>query len=96
MQKKISDFAILDHGIENNQYFQGCGTAFTRFDNVVTGCGSSAKEAFDDALESMAQMGFEASDELEAEGNTLSTVMDVPEEAEESYHYVSIRWNEQG
>ena len=51
---KITDFEICDHGIDHAQYFQGCGTSYTRFDYVQTGCGENAREAFDDALEQIA------------------------------------------
>ena len=51
----ISDYELIDHGIDNSQYFQGCGTCFTSFDNVVTGCGDNFAEALEDALDSIAQ-----------------------------------------
>ena len=50
----ITDWDIIDHGIENSQYFQGCGTAFTNYENVVTGTGDNPQEALEDALESIA------------------------------------------
>lgn len=51
---QITSFEIIDHGIEGSQYFQGCGTAFSKFDHAVTGAGENALEAFDDALEQIA------------------------------------------
>lgn len=53
--KTITDYRIVDHGIEHAQYFQGHGTAFTNWDHCVTGCGDNFAEAIEDALESMAQ-----------------------------------------
>ncbi len=53
-RKAIEAFEIVDHGIEHEQYFQGCGTAFTSFDEVATGCGWNPAEAIDDALEQLA------------------------------------------
>ena len=50
----IASFEIVDHGIEHNQYFQGCGTSYTEFDECVTGCGENALEALNDALEQIA------------------------------------------
>jgi hypothetical protein len=50
----IASYEIVDHGIEHSQYFQGCGTSYTDFDECVTGCGDNALEAFDDALEQIA------------------------------------------
>lgn len=34
--KKVIDYQIVDHGFESPSYFQGCGTAFTEFDDVAT------------------------------------------------------------
>ncbi len=53
-QFKISSFEIIDHGIDGSQYFPGCGTSYTPFDYVQTGCGQNALEAFDEALEQIA------------------------------------------
>lgn len=53
-QNKVRDFEGIDHGIDNPQYFQGCGTAFTSFEHVATGCGDNPREALEDALEQIA------------------------------------------
>ena len=100
---KITDYELLDHGIDHAQYFQGCGTAFTKFDHVVTGCGSNFAEALDDALDIVAQDGFDA-DELDFRMRIDEDLQEWPtepntdkyhEENEDSemYYYVSIRWN---
>ncbi len=54
-QATITDYQLLDHGIDGSQYFPGCGVYGTSFDHVVTGCGDNFSEAINDALESMAQ-----------------------------------------
>ena len=51
----IGDYELIDHGIDHCQYFQGCGTSLTKFDNVTTGCGDNFAEALDFALDSIAQ-----------------------------------------
>jgi len=51
---KVIEYEIINHGMEHSQYFQGCGTSFTRFTHVWTGIGDSSKEAYNDALEQMA------------------------------------------
>jgi len=53
--KPIAEFEIVDHGIEHPDYFQGCGTSFTRFDDVATGIGECPADAIDDAIESLAE-----------------------------------------
>ena len=57
---KVTEYQLLDHGIDHAQYFQGCGTAFTKYDHCVTGCGDNPAEALADSLDSIAQDGFDA------------------------------------
>lgn len=91
--KPITGHQILDHGVEGEQYFQGCGVSFTEYTDVATGIGDSAHEALEDALEQLAMNDWD----VESITNTLSEVDDVPETAEDSdessdmHHYVSIR-----
>ncbi len=47
MSKPIAEFEIVDHGIEHEQYFQGCGVSLTEFTDVATGIGNDAEEALD-------------------------------------------------
>lgn len=105
----ITDYEIIDHGIDHSQYFQGCGVSYTRFENVVTGCGSSADEAWNDALEQMACNGADISGIESSEDNTHYT-SDAAKAADvesfvrsqgeeitddcELYYYLSIRWND--
>jgi hypothetical protein len=49
----MARYEIIDHGWDNSQYFQGCGTAYTPYDHVVTGVGTNAKEAYNDAVEQL-------------------------------------------
>ena len=91
--KKIFDYQIIDHGVENDQYFQGCGVSLTPFTDVATGIGGSARIALDDALDSLAQNDWETKP-LEKELKIISDVIDVPEDAPDCYHYVSIRVRE--
>jgi hypothetical protein len=59
MEKRIADFQIINHGVDHAQYFQGCGVAFTSYDDAVTGIGDNAREAYDDALEQLASCGYD-------------------------------------
>lgn len=83
----ISKYQIIDHGVENSQYFQGCGVAHTEFGACYTGIGNSAHEALDDALEQAAMDNWNT----EPIDNTLSEVATVNEDDDETYHYVSIK-----
>ena len=58
-RKAIVEFELVDHGIEHEQYFQGCGLAFTEYTDIATGCGDCPAEAVDDALEQLAMNGWE-------------------------------------
>src|ERR1035438_5584528 len=55
IRKTVVEFEMVDHGIENSQYFQGCGLSHTDYDDIATGIGNDPAEAIDDALESLAQ-----------------------------------------
>jgi hypothetical protein len=102
--RRVSDYQLIDHGIDHSQYFPGCGTAFTPYDHCVTGCGDNFAEALDDALEMMAQ-GTDAPDDIDAfekemladeELTEWPSAPSVSEEEQfnENYHYfVSIRYN---
>ncbi len=57
--RTIDRFQVLFHGVENSQYFQGCGVSCMEYDDVATGIGNNPAEAIDDALESLAQQGYE-------------------------------------
>ena len=49
------DFEIVDLGVDSPDYFQGFGTSYTPFEHCTYGIGDTAEEAYDDALESVAQ-----------------------------------------
>lgn len=50
----LPDVQVIIHGADHPDYFQGCGTAFSDYNFCVTGCGMSAKQAFEDALDQLA------------------------------------------
>lgn len=87
---KLTDYELISHGDMYPDYFQGCGVSYTSFENVVTGCGSTEKEAFEDALEQIAMDGVTISPELESEGERADSER---ESEEECYFYVSVRYN---
>lgn len=96
MKKAIESFEIVDHGITQPDYFQGCGTAFTDFDDVATGIGINPAEAIDDALESLAQKdwdvdGMESRILVDIGKRKLPTTPRVRARDEDSYYHVSIR-----
>jgi hypothetical protein len=92
-KKEVGDYEIRDHGVENEQYFQGCGVSGTKFTDVYTGIGDSAYDALEDALEQAAMSDWNV-DSVE---NDLSKEDDVPQTEDDSedysdmHHYVSIR-----
>ncbi len=102
---KITSFQVVDHGIEHAQYFQGCGVAFTDYDECVTGCGATFGEAIEDALDSIAQS--ESGVDFNVLRGRLHTELTGhpssefdgnwpdPETAvdEDCYYYVSIRYS---
>lgn len=96
--KKITDYSVIDHGVENSQYFQGCGVAFTKFEDVSTGIGDTYDQALDNALDSLAQNDWDVEGIFDKEKNSSSkSVEDVikaefnTEPNEDTYWYVSVR-----
>lgn len=59
--KKVKEYEVIDHGFDAEQYFTGCGKAYTDFDAVQTGIGETAQEAFEDALDCLAQDDWDVS-----------------------------------
>lgn len=57
--KQVKDFEFSDHGVQNCQYWQGAGTSYTHWDSAVTGTGSTAYEAAEEALGDAAQDGWD-------------------------------------
>ena len=91
--KKVSEFEVVDLGIDYPDYFQGFGCAFTSFDHCAYGVGSNPTEALDDCLEAIAQNDVDVED-LEArirerEGEPPAT----PIAEGEAYYHIGIRWS---
>lgn len=57
--RRIRSFEIQSLGEDHPQYFQGAGTAFTSWEDVAVGIGENAAEAYEDACEMLAQMGWD-------------------------------------
>ena len=100
MKLKPVKIEVLNHGYDHAQYFPGCGTTFTEFDVAVTGAGSNAKEAYDDAVEQAYQIPYIAVNALKrllpSRPRGIRATDKVPakflrEEDNEMYWYVSIR-----
>lgn len=77
MAKKVSEFEIEDIGMESSSYFQGRGTAFSRWDDVAVGIGSNPKGALDDAFEQLASQGYDISPEMEKEASEYKETPEV-------------------
>jgi hypothetical protein len=91
--KTITDHKIEDHGVEHEQYFQGCGISHSKWDEVASGVGSSPREAYEDALDSLSQNNW-AVDTLPS-GGELSNKSELPEADDDDspdalHHYVCV------
>ena len=73
MKRTVKTYSI-SWTADHEQYYQGHGVAFTDFEESVTGCGSTLQEAFDDALEMIAQQedSIDITPEL---GSNLKTLL---------------------
>lgn len=95
MKKKIMDYEIVNHGPDHSDYFQGCGTYGTPFDEVSTGIGTNAKEAYQDALEGLYQLDLDR-DSLDkllpVNPRNIRKKDKIPKNAEDGcWWYVSVR-----
>ena len=97
--KTIVEFELVDHGIDHEQYFQGCGVSCTEYDDVATGVGDNPAEAIDDALEQLAQMGYETDgmekrilkQELPRKRSLPTKPRVLRKHGDEAHYYLSIR-----
>jgi hypothetical protein len=98
--KKVTEYEVIDHGFDSEQYFQGCGTCFTDFEDVATGIGDTAQEAFEDAKDSLSTSDWDVSkikgksrlprQSVRAYIKSLGLNPD-DGDGEETHYYVSIR-----
>lgn len=88
---KVIEYEIINHGMEHSQYFQGCGTSFTRFTHVWTGIGDSSKEAYNDALEQMAMEDEQAAVMMPTRPSGIRVRPKVPPHWEDINYIVTIR-----
>lgn len=89
--KRIRDYKLEWQGVHYPDYFQGAGTAYTDWNVCFTGCGETAKEASEDALEQAAQCDYDV-ENVEIWGECNDETVKAPEEA---YHYVTIYLKEE-
>jgi hypothetical protein len=88
----IKEYKIDSLGVEWPDYFQGYGSE--DFDRAVTGIGSNAAEAYDDALEQIAQEGTEVDDmPKRPAGIRKSDKVSASKGEDSPYYYVGIRYN---
>lgn len=88
---KIKAYELIDHGMENSQYFQGCGTSCTKFTDVWTGIGDSSKEAYEDAVGQAYMDIGDAADKLPKRPAGFTLRPRVPADSWDVCFYVSIR-----
>lgn len=79
---QVTEFSVEFLGIDHPQYFQGVSASYTDWDEVVCGIGDTPAEAFDDALECLAQAGFDC-ETIEAEEADYMAKRNTPSASEE-------------
>jgi hypothetical protein len=92
---KVTKFEIVDHGLEHPDYFQGCGVAFTQFEEVYTGHGQTPYEAANEALDILCHDNDVSNAMLKEIERAIAPVdllevAEIPEDSEAVY-MVSIR-----
>lgn len=89
----VTNYEFIDHGLQHPDYFQGCGTSLTKYDECYTGIGSTPQDAANEALDLASheyRWNDAVFDDAEIEASTFSSVESIPEDSEAIYH-VSIR-----
>lgn len=98
-QRKVTDYHITDHGVEHCQYFRGHGISCTKWEDCATGCGETPHEALEDALDCLAQNGWDVesivNDQPDDEEHTVAHALDLDYDNEEDcetecHWYVSV------
>ena len=56
MERKVAEYEVESHGVDHAQYFHG--SSAEEYDDSALGVGWSEREAFEDAMESLAQNGW--------------------------------------
>jgi hypothetical protein len=88
----MKPYEILNHGIENSQYFSGCGTYGTPYLYCATGIGSTTQEAYEDAVELVYQT-IDDAQKLKLPKRIENTDdITYEEDMEDFYCHVSIRF----
>ena len=72
--KTITDYEVVDLGVDYPDYFQGFGVSCTPYWDCVCGIGDTPREALDDCLEQIA-----TSYEIDVDALERSILADYPE-----------------
>lgn len=103
--KIVYDHSVSTHGVMLSCYWQGAGVSYTRWDDVGVGTGENAYEAMNDALDQLAQQGWDVGQiPNEFDENSPDNVQNVVRDAnpdlepdedgtvdtEDSYYYVTV------
>lgn len=95
--KQELQYEIINYGYEASQYFPGYGTAGSKYSNVAIGIGYDAVEAYQDALEQVAEVDPAAADALPGRPYGISKRNKVPNiyrrEDYDTFWYVIILWS---
>lgn len=57
--KPITAYLVDDHGPDGHQYFPGRSAMGTTYDEVVIGQGDNRHDAFEDAIDALAELDYE-------------------------------------
>lgn len=91
----ITDYQLIDYGIEHEQYFTGHSCAFSNYEHCVTGTGDTPGEALRDAISQMQELhtGLDTSDFEDEEAEYLQASEPSVEGQEGFHYYVSVNFN---
>ena len=89
MRTKVSEYHVESHGLDSPQYFPGVGIVGTRWEDVAIGSGDTEAEAYEDALESLAQCDWDVSSLPSATDAGMDSE-EVAPEGSDMWYYVAV------
>lgn len=102
VKTKVSDYELVDIGIDHPDYFSGFGVSCTEYTDCVTGIGNTPREALDNCFDQLAwhqdidwedleKRVLEEYPAFSTEGHTPNVGEKYGSETEMQY-YIGIRW----
>lgn len=89
MRTRVAEYHIESMGLDHPEYFRGVGIVGTDWKDVAVGIGATEAEAYEDALESLAQCDWDVSSLPGATDAGMDAEEVAPEDSD-MWYYVAV------